>query len=50
MMHTDHYERSRDATGAIRLDMGSQTSFSAQADVRSLSCHPSAGRFGMTIT
>src|SRR5205823_1315737 len=28
----------------------SQTSFSALADVRSLSCHPLADRFGMTIT
>src|SRR5438874_3705832 len=45
-MRTDHHERGRDAT-VLRLDM-------AQPDLilvaRSLSCHPSAGRFGMTIT
>ena len=45
-MRTDHHERGRDAT-VLRLDM-------AQPDLilgaRFLSCHPSAGRFGMTIT
>src|SRR6266700_111454 len=50
-MRTDHHERD---IGMPRCwcdsILRSQTSFSAQADVRCLFCHPLAGRFGMTIT